>query len=243
MDNLSRNRPKAGESAFLIDGYNLLHRIDDLARWLHRDPAAARTLLYKELMQLRKLPPERMRVIMDGARLPDEEVPDGLAVHWAIKPDTADDRILKLLLREARRQSAARDWIVVSDDRELAARARERGARILPCLAFLEQSGFREPAPAPPPGSRPAATSADGVRVRKGGGRMSDAELAWWLKTFEADPDATVVDAADGSSPSDSSPRPRVRSDEDARYLRMMGVDSDDPRILEQEDEDWPDED
>jgi len=114
-----------GESAYLIDGYNLLHRIEDLSGLLSRDPAAARTLLYRELVALPRLPAARLRVVIDGARLPAEEVPAELAVHWTRAPETADERILKLLLREARRQRAPRAWIVVSDDRELAARARE----------------------------------------------------------------------------------------------------------------------
>lgn len=234
----------AGESAYLIDGYNLLHRIDDLSSWLSRDPAAARTLLYRELGQLRKLPLDRMRVVIDGARLPDEDVPAGLTVHWAVNPDTADDRILKLLLREARRQSTSRDWFVVSDDRDLAARARERGAKILPCLAFLDLAGFRQTPPPPPPATGDPGGARGGARIRKGGGRMSETELAWWLETLDAEGDVPDPPPGDGSArESGGRPDPAVGAADDARFLRWMNVDPDDPRILEQEDEDWPDED
>jgi predicted RNA-binding protein with PIN domain len=250
-----------GQTAYLIDGYNLLHRVEGLAGLLAEDPAAARTLLYKELLRLPRVSAPQLRVVIDGARLPDEIVPPELAVHWTRAPESADQRILKLLLREVRRQKVPRPWIVVSDDRDLIARARERGARAMACLAFLEQAGFGEAPPSPPPtAGRGPGPAADGVRIRKAGGRMSEAEQAWWLKTYglsaeeagvaappSGHPGTAAGAAADAQAAPPSRPpanRPTGSSgagpEEDARYLRLLGVRPDDPRILSHEDEDWP---
>jgi len=94
---------------------------------------------------------------------------------------------------------------------------------------------------AEPAGREPR--EAGGVRVRKSGGRMSESELAWWLQAFGAEPDAGAgpAPARDqaGGRPAGAPPGPAAGEDE-ARWLRWMGVDPDDPRILDHEGEAWP---
>ncbi len=176
---------------YFVDAYNLLHKDPELAALLAKDPGAARSLLYRWLRTLRGSLVEDLRVVVDGARLPVEEVPTELSVSWARAPESADQRILKLLLREARRARSHRPLIVVSDDRELREQARFRGAQLMACSTFIRDHLGAIDAPPDPkrPGhdseeDRLARERGDSLRVRKGGAGLSEAEAEKWLELF-----------------------------------------------------------
>lgn len=185
---------------YFIDAYNLMHRDAGLGELLAKDPAAARTQLYRWLLHSDRLGVDDLRVVIDGARLPAEEPPTGLAVSWTRSPETADERILKLLLREARRARSHRPLVVVSDDRDLREQAKYRGAQLMACAAF-QRDFLTEEAPqrgTPASGGpdkagidseedRLARERGDSLRVRKGGAGMSEQEAEQWLELFGED--------------------------------------------------------
>ncbi len=261
------------DSLVFIDAYNLLYKIDGLSSLLDRDPGAARTLLYRELLQLNRLQPEQLRVVVDGARLPDEEVPPQLPVIWAVKPESADDKILRLILREVRKARKALEIVLVSDDSQLRDRIRQRGGKPMYCNGFLleELSGKGEQARSnweAEQGPRQAEDSGrrKGVSIRKGGGTLRDEELEYWMNQFGDDEDDAMDTpetplAQEGSDDFDKDPSQNTRSREqsnpvprrrrgsgkrgvDDDLARWLGVDAKDGRIYgDDEDLDFDEED
>lgn len=135
--------PGAGDSLTLVvDGNNVMGARAD--GWWRDRPAAARRLLARlQCYAARVDHPVVVVFDVPQADLPEGEH-DGVAVRYARRPgrDAADDRIMEDL--EADRFMAdqgvgsARVELVTSD-RELARRARERGAVITGAGAFLSR--------------------------------------------------------------------------------------------------------
>ena len=218
---------------YFIDGYNLLHRESGLASLLATDPAGARTLFCRWLVRQDRLPVEQIRLVLDGARLPDEQPPAGLMVSWAAAPETADGRLLKLISREVRRASQRLDLVLVSDDAELRQQAKFRGVTIMACARFRQDFlSASLPDPADVRGasgddsqedrqSRKLGPDADGLRVRKSGSPLSDREVDGWLSAFQApadsgdqDADASTIQEEGWVLPPASAPRGRKSSAE-----------------------------
>ncbi len=189
---------------YFLDAYNLMHKDPGLSALLSRDAGAARSLFYRWLLESGRLGTEDLRVVVDGARLPSEEPPTGLAVSWTRSPEKADERILKLLLREARRARSHRPLVVVSDDRELREQARYRGAQLMACARFQQEFlGTEAPASAASPPrkagidseeDRLARERGDSLRVRKGGSGLSEKEAEKWLELFGEEEDSASKD-------------------------------------------------
>lgn len=74
----------------------------------------------------------------------DNAQPGGLAsqsfglikIHFVRRPQLADDAIRQRLIKLAK---AAKNWIVISSDRQVQAEARSRGAQVLPSDKFALQ--------------------------------------------------------------------------------------------------------
>ncbi len=109
---------------------------------------------------------ERLVVVFDGA--PDPAVAKrygALEVAWSGAGRSADDEIVRRLEASARGSTAA-DWVVVTNDRELARRCREAGARVEGAAELVEQIERRSAPRAPgarrsdaAPNDKPAANA------------------------------------------------------------------------------------
>jgi len=112
----------------------------------------------------------RVVAVFDGAER--EQLAGGygaLEIAWSGSGRQADDEI-------ARRAAAGgRDWIVVTDDRELARRCRDAGARVQPVAALVAR--IERPA-----GSR----GRRGVTAGEGAEKPAPSadEVAYWRRVF-----------------------------------------------------------
>ena len=143
----------------LIDGNNLLHRL----------PKPGRTRSAVRALVLEATRHERMSVVVvfDGpppTGAPEHEVLGRVAVVYS-GASAADDVIIGRIPAGRR----AREWVVVTDDRGLTGRARERGA----ATRTLAEWSAR-PRPAPPKARAEA--------------KLSSREVAEWEKVFKGGP-------------------------------------------------------
>ena len=142
----------------LLDGNNLLHGL----------PAGERAREDVRRLVLERVRHERQRVtvVFDGpppSGSPDREVLGRVTVVWS-GARSADDTIVASLPDSP----AARQWVVVTDDRELGRRARERGAETRPLAAWRARS--------PRPGRND----------RPNGGAQRTGDVASWESYFAA---------------------------------------------------------
>jgi predicted RNA-binding protein with PIN domain len=125
----------AADHLWLVDGFNLMHaavlRGKDRRDWW-RAEARERVL---EMVRRLDAPGAEVVVVFDGRRPPDEpERESGPQVVFAA---SADDWLVRAV-REAPDPSRI---VVVTADRQLADRARHRGARVVGPIAFRERCG------------------------------------------------------------------------------------------------------
>lgn len=127
---------EAGEPrTWLVDGFNLMHaavlRGRDRRDWW-RAEARERVI---ELVRRLDAPGAEVVVVFDGRRPPDEpEREDGPQVVFAASAD-------EWLVRAVREAPDPARIAVVTADRQLADRARHRGARVVGPIAFRERCG------------------------------------------------------------------------------------------------------
>lgn len=126
----------AGEPrTWLVDGFNLMHaavlRGRDRRDWW-RAEARERVL---ELVRRLEAPGAEVVVVFDGQRPADE--PEREAGPQVVFAASADD----WLIRAVRQAPDPSRIAVVTADRQLADRARHRGARVVGPIAFRERCG------------------------------------------------------------------------------------------------------
>ena len=147
-----------------IDGYNLLHRMPDLAARVEEDLEAAREEFLRRLVPLALRGRERWTVVFDGPRGGRDRFPGPLSLVYC---RDADAWILDSLRRHANPKTVT---VVSSDEKDIGRAARQLGARVESAgtlLARLRKAG------APPPASeKPESESEEGV--------------AYWMDRFEA---------------------------------------------------------
>ncbi len=121
---------------WLVDGYNVLHagllnREDRERFWsrAHRERLRARVECFGE-------PAQEIWIVFDGERASDETgvSVSGASVRTVFAP-SADD----WLVRRVRESSAPAQLAVVTGDRQVAGRARHRGAHVVSPRRFLER--------------------------------------------------------------------------------------------------------
>ena len=120
----------------IVDGNNVMGSMPD--GWWRDRPAAVRRLLAR-LQCYAATIDQAVELVLDVPQLdlpPGEH--DGVLVRYATRRgrDAADDRIVELLDAES-----TTDVQVVTSDRALARRARERGARVIGAGELLRQVG------------------------------------------------------------------------------------------------------
>ncbi len=153
---VSSTRARAGEHSLipfdarrdlLVDGNNVMGSRPD--GWWRDRPGAARRLV-TELQALVARTGDRVTVVFDGRPVPGlpehphAEHPQGsVRVAYARRagPDSADDRIVE----EVDAAVDASLLTVVTSDRELARRVRERGARVEGAGSLTRELGSERP--------------------------------------------------------------------------------------------------
>ncbi len=142
----------------LIDGYNLLHQIPELAFLMKEDPEEARKALISKLQQYQKIRRHRITVVFDAWNDPEPRhqiTIKGIRVVFTAPGETADDYLKKKAIQEKERA------VVITSDREIRSYVETYGAVSIPgreFLARLESALYEElkgePLGSPPPPSK-----------------------------------------------------------------------------------------
>jgi predicted RNA-binding protein with PIN domain len=141
-------------TAYLIDGYNLIHAMVSLGKRV--GPGVLEKARLRLLGLLHASLGDRSAaviVVFDAAGAPPGSVPEheyhGLKIRFAPKGQQADDVIEDLILHDA----APKQLTVVSNDHRLQQAARRRKAKVLSCEEFLDLlARLRRQQSAPPVG-------------------------------------------------------------------------------------------
>jgi predicted RNA-binding protein with PIN domain len=139
---------------YLIDGYNLLHRLGLMrTRMAPGELAGARQRLISLLIKASGKDARRICIVFDSAGAPAKRPPDQIGqdidIRFARGGEAADDLIEDLI----RSHSAPKQLTVISDDHRLQRAARRRACRVVSCTAYLEEtehklrSPYRKPDP------------------------------------------------------------------------------------------------
>ena len=149
----------------VLDGYNVIHAVPELARQLDRSLQAAREALVNlcQAYQARRGDVERVYVVFDGNQdemLESQMMPrGGVTVLFTTRQEEADDRILRLIRSERGR----RRFLVVSNDTYVFNNVRAHGVSVVSVSEFY---ATLHPARAPQP-ERPALTDKAALPARE----------------------------------------------------------------------------
>ena len=144
-------------TTLILDGYNVIHAVPELARHLDRSLQSAREALVRrcETYRARRGDIGRLYVVFDGRdaqAFGSPEQSDGsVTVCFTQKPQEADERMLRLI----ESQSTGSRCVVVSNDNEVFNNARAFGAGVMSVEAFYQQArpaDTRRPHPRAGPG-------------------------------------------------------------------------------------------
>ncbi len=126
---------------FILDGYNVIHAMPELARQLDRGLRTAREALVRWCQEYRGRRGDvgRLYVVFDGRDLEmagsHEQQHGHVTVLFSQKPEEADARILRVIEAQGSRSRC----VVVSNDNEVSNNARAFGARVLSVQEFSKQ--------------------------------------------------------------------------------------------------------
>ncbi len=152
---------------YILDGHNLIPKIPGLSL---REPDDEERLLHL-LQEFARRERARVEVFFDRAPAARQgTVRRGLVTaHFVERHSTADEAIIRYLRKLGK---AARNWTVVSSDRQVQVNARALGARLLASETFAAQKlAPHNAAPEEKP-DRP----------------LSEDEVAAWLRLFGEEP-------------------------------------------------------
>ena len=150
---------------YLIDGHNLIPKLG-----LRLDSIDDEMELVAILQEFCRLARRQVEVYFDGAPAPQAGTRKlgAVTAHFVPLGTTADDAIRRRLKRMGK---SAKNWIVVSSDRQVQADARAAGAEIISSDAFSRQMKK----------ARDTAPKAAGDR------KLSKQEVDDWLSLFKED--------------------------------------------------------
>jgi hypothetical protein len=123
----------------VIDGYNLIHAMPELARFVAGDLERARDGLVSKLAVYRSGRGVRVTVVFDGRSMAAQSgrPPGGIEVVFSRAPQTADAKIKTMLSLER----SPRSWTVVTSDNSIVRYARDYGAKTIPSAEFAAKLG------------------------------------------------------------------------------------------------------
>lgn len=153
----------------VVDGYNLIHAMPELARMVGSDLERARDGLVAKLAIYRSGRGVRVTVVFDGRGSAGQQTrpPGGIEVVFSRAPQTADAKIKNMLALE----KSPKSWTVVTSDNSIVRYVRDYGAKTIPSAEFAARLGPAIPKLGP---NRPAAQDTP----------MSPAEVAEWEEFF-----------------------------------------------------------
>jgi predicted RNA-binding protein with PIN domain len=153
----------------VVDGYNLIHAIPELARLVDIDLERARDGLVAKLAVYRSQHNVRVTVVFDGRGdvVPQTRPPGGVEVVFSRTPQNADAKIKSMLALE----KSPRSWTVVTSDNSIVIFARDYRAKTIPSAEFAVQLGPKVPHLGP---SRPVDQEAP----------LSPSEVLEWEEFF-----------------------------------------------------------
>jgi len=126
----------------ILDGYNVIHAVPEMARHMDRSLQSAREALVRFCQEYRRRRGDigRLYVVFDGQDAEgfgSREQPHGnVIVLFTQKPEEADARILRVIEAQGGRSRC----VVVSNDNEVFNNARAFGARVLSVQEFYQQA-------------------------------------------------------------------------------------------------------
>jgi predicted RNA-binding protein with PIN domain len=197
---------------FLIDGYNLLHRLGLMrTRMGPGELAGARRRLVSLLKAACGKDAGLICIVFDSAGASPKRGPDqidqDIDIRFARRGEAADDVIEDLI----RSHSAPKQLTVISDDRRLQRAARRRACRVVSCTSYLEEveRKLRPDSPDPKADATAALSPAD------------DAGL--WLRTFASiEQDPEFRDFFDLDRFEDTAKKGRKNASDAARAKRRL---------------------
>jgi len=153
----------------VVDGYNLIHAMPELARLVGSDLERARDGLVSKLAVYRSGRGVRVTVVFDGRGVAAQQTrpPGGIEVIFSRAPQTADAKIKTMLSLE----KSPKSWTVVTSDNSIVLFARDFGAKTIPSAEFAAKLGPTIPKLGP---NRPVQSDAP----------MSSAQVAEWEEYF-----------------------------------------------------------
>jgi predicted RNA-binding protein with PIN domain len=153
----------------VVDGYNLIHAMPELARLVNSDLERARDGLVAKLAVYRSGRNVRVTVVFDGRSAVGQQTrpPGGIEVVFSRAPQNADAKIKNMLALE----KSPKSWTVVTSDNSIVLYARDYGAKTIPSAEFAAKLGLGVPNLGP---NRPPAQDKP----------MSAAEVAEWEEFF-----------------------------------------------------------
>jgi predicted RNA-binding protein with PIN domain len=141
----------------VVDGYNLIHAMPELARLVASDLERARDALVSKLAVYRSRRGDvRVTVVFDGQSMAAQQTrpPGSIEVVFSRAPQNADAKIKTMLSLERNPKS----WTVVTSDNSIVRYARDYGAKTIPSAEFAAKLGTgipnlgpNRPAPADKP--------------------------------------------------------------------------------------------
>jgi predicted RNA-binding protein with PIN domain len=127
----------------VVDGYNLIHAMPELARLVASDLERARDGLVGKLAVYRSSRHVRVTVVFDGrgTAAPQTRPPGGVEVVFSRVPQNADAKIENMLALE----KSPKSWTVVTSDNSIVRFARDYGAKTIPSVEFAAKLGPATP--------------------------------------------------------------------------------------------------
>jgi|APSaa5957512535_1039671.scaffolds.fasta_scaffold149286_1 uncharacterized protein len=121
----------------IIDGYNLIRQVHDLARYERESMERAREVLIEKLALYRKIKRHKVTVVFDGvlnmSESPSTYKQAGVAVCFSSDVEKADDVIKRMVNQQTQAVT------VVTSDRDILNHAEKQGAATIYSPQFYER--------------------------------------------------------------------------------------------------------
>jgi len=159
-----------GRIPLLIDGHNLIGQIPGLSL-ADPDDEGDLVMLLRRYTTARR--GRQVVIVFDHGMYGHPQTLDGYGIscHFARSPQDADAQLIKRIQALKR----PRDWTLVTSDRQVVRAAEDRGVRVISSHTFARQL------------LTPAQSA--GAQVEQRDIRLSEAEIAEWLRLFGEAPE------------------------------------------------------